>query len=449
MGLISSSIQVGSRALSTIGLVTVLCGCSGTEPQRSESLARVQGAVRLGHRSELPQCNRARTGVVYYIEQSDELVYCSGHKYVPLELTGGDDAVAFVVSLTVADAGTCPAGGVEITVGPDADGNGVIDEVTATASVCSGERGPAGEMGSVGPEGPTGDVGPVGEQGPTGPAGEAGPQGDQGPQGEAALPCTTSVDATGVITLSCPGSEPVSVNDVDGDGVVDTLDPCPFDATEDCVAEPDCDSNPSASGCGMEQGLGVLSGPVNAFDSDILTGETPFLLSNTLDLGVTGFDPMSLSEQARTVYEAGNGGGSSSASEAVAFEVLHRGEGAELLKLEADIAYDVAGKMVDYVVMVGAISLGVSVTRAYSFPDGTIDEVAATELLLNKLADLTQAAANVTPSDAWDKGLLHVIAYDAQSQLVVEAAWAALPLELRGNHIIVVTTIDGDDSEIF
>ncbi len=82
-----------------------------------------------------------------------------------------------IVTTTRAPAGDpCAEGGVRITSGLDADGDGVLDdgEVTTTRYVCDGAPGNDGEHGMPGDRGDQGDQGPPGPQGPPGDSGGAG-----------------------------------------------------------------------------------------------------------------------------------------------------------------------------------------------------------------------------------------------------------------------------------
>ncbi len=70
-----------------------------------------------------------------------------------------------LVAMTAEAAGAnCPAGGTKISVGVDADGNGVLDapEVSSTGHVCQGAPGAAGANGATGANGANGAAGSPG-----------------------------------------------------------------------------------------------------------------------------------------------------------------------------------------------------------------------------------------------------------------------------------------------
>jgi hypothetical protein len=74
-------------------------------------------------------------------------------------------------------------------------------------------------------------------------------------------------------------------------------------------------------------------------------------------------DPVGVSAGAQEILAEGTAGGSSGYSEAFAFEVLHRCEGAELIKSETEIVYDTPGALTDILVRIDGMPVGVSVTR--------------------------------------------------------------------------------------
>ncbi len=132
--------------LGAIGMTTLcwLVGCetqSSSEPQEQGPL----GVVVLQHRSELPRCGVWRRGVVFYVQSSEELMYCDGRDYQPVQLDGVDGA-GWVLATTPAP--DCPAGGVVLVAGPDTDGDGQMDSVTSTDVVCNGVDGEDGEDGT-------------------------------------------------------------------------------------------------------------------------------------------------------------------------------------------------------------------------------------------------------------------------------------------------------------
>jgi len=76
----------------------------------------------------------------------------------------------------------------------------------------AGDRGPAGPDGVAGETGLPGSTGPTGTAGTAGTAGSAGTPGATGPTGSAGANCTVAAFDGGV-TVTCPGSAPVTVYD--------------------------------------------------------------------------------------------------------------------------------------------------------------------------------------------------------------------------------------------
>ena len=198
-------------------------------------------------------------------------------------------------------------------------------------------------------------------------------------------------------------------------------------------------------------GFGALSGDCGVLTEALLTDAAPGLYVNTLDFGTETFDASLLSEGGQKVYEDGNLGGSSLLSEVFAYEVLYRCELATLLKTEGEIVYtDTGGKKTDLLVEIDGLKLGVSVTRAYHYPpDDPYTLALATELLTKKLGDLPLSTANVAPEDAWVKQLLSILAYTPEHAALIEESWLTLDAELRGDAILIVTTTEGDDEELY
>ncbi len=261
----------------------------------------------------------------------------------------------------------------------------------------------------------------------------------------------------------------------DDDGV-------PFDAGPDAGApdfgfldagvEPDLGSDPDlglASDLGVDgalaidggdtgdastgEGFGTIAGPCMRLDSE-LTSTEPFLFETRLDFMSDAFDdpeerPL-LTAGAQEILADGTAGGSSGLSEAFAYEVLARCEGATLIKTETEIDYDTAGSLTDILVMMGSEKIGVSVTRAFVFPTSDPYTVAiATDLLTDKLMGVLESSANVSAADAWTKQILAVVAYETMHAESIATAWASLDASLRADTIVYVIVTDGDDAPLY
>ena len=198
-------------------------------------------------------------------------------------------------------------------------------------------------------------------------------------------------------------------------------------------------------------GFGAISGECGVLEPADLTGPEPMLVRNTIDFGQVEFDYDQLSEGGQEVYDDGNLGGSSLISEIFSYEVLYRCELAGLIKTEGEIIYtDEGGKKTDLLVELDSLPIGVSVTRAYGWPPEdpyTIDD--ALDLLEDKLADIPLSTANVAEEDAWEKQILHVMAYASGHADSIESAWLELGDDLLGDTVLMVTVTEGEDEELY
>jgi len=250
--------------------------------------------------------------------------------------------------------------------------------------------------------------------------------------------------ASGLVLLSCAGQN---------DPIVDQAD----DPRSDTAIGPDNSADTgladtSASDTSVTvplSGWGEITGDCGVLDIE-LTSEQPALFRNTLDLGQIPFDPASLSDGGAALWDAGTLGGSSIHSEIIAYELLYRCELAELLKTEGEILYAVQGKKTDMLTEIDGLPIGVSVTRAVSWPhDAEYLPQQAIDLLASKLDDIEASTANVHPNDAWAKQILHVVAFATDHADVVEAAWGSLDPQITDDTLVVVTVTDGEDGFVY
>ena len=121
-------------------------------------------------------------------------------------------------------------------------------------------------------------------------------------------------------------------------------------------------------------------------------------------------------------------------------------EGATVSKLETEITYEAEGKIADYIVDIGGVKTGVSVTRAYKGP--VIDVYTledATSLLEKKLSGIAEARENVSAQDAWDKSLIHVWTLHPEWAETVSQAWTALESDVKASTVVLITTEEGSE----
>lgn len=199
-----------------------------------------------------------------------------------------------------------------------------------------------------------------------------------------------------------------------------------------------------------ESGFPEISGDCLVLDVE-LTDEVSSVFSNSINFGETGFDEAYLSEGGTTLFETDNAGGSSLFSEIFAFELLHRCEDARLLKTETEITYtDSQGKITDMLLEIDSVKIGVSVTRAFVYPPDTpYTNELAEELLEKKLAGVLDSSANVGDEDAWEKQILHILAYSPDHQARVLESYQELDPSLTADTIVMVTSTEGEDAFLY
>ncbi|MBM4354894.1 MAG: hypothetical protein FJ109_14075 [Deltaproteobacteria bacterium] len=198
----------------------------------------------------------------------------------------------------------------------------------------------------------------------------------------------------------------------------------------------------------------TVSGECGEIDLTELYSPSPFLFVNHLDFADDPYDEADfglLCPGGQEVILDGNAGGSSILSEAFSFEVLYWCEGAQLLKTEMEIDYkDEAGKITDLLVLIDGLKVGVSVSRAVSWPkDAPYLATQAGDLLKKKLSGIQASTANVKPEDAWTKQILHVLAWSEGHATVLEEVWEGLDPSVKGDTILLVTITDGDDAFLY
>ncbi len=204
------------------------------------------------------------------------------------------------------------------------------------------------------------------------------------------------------------------------------------------------------AGGSMFQGYGALTMCPIIATPEVLSPD-PAIVADTLDFtGYPVFDVSLLSPGGQVMYAAGNLNGSSLKSEVLAYEVLYRCDGAEFLKGEGEIVYDIDGKKTDLLVNIDGHKVGVSVVRAESFPKGSPYPVAqAYDVLFGKLDDIHYSTMNVSAQDAWDKQILAIMAQTPEHALAIEEAYTMMDAATKADTIVVITVTEGDDDFIY
>jgi cysteine-rich repeat protein len=125
--------------------VTLSFGCA----QDTSGEAKYSGAVVKETFAELPNCAQGKYALVYYVQETGQFYYCDGWEYIHLTGLVGEAGIGWVVETAPAMVG-CLAGGATITAGPDANRDGIMDEVTSSQTVCNGVDGADGADGQDG-----------------------------------------------------------------------------------------------------------------------------------------------------------------------------------------------------------------------------------------------------------------------------------------------------------
>jgi hypothetical protein len=236
-------------------------------------------------------------------------------------------------------------------------------------------------------------------------------------------------------------------------------DPSPPDATTvDAAAadaaSPDAAPAPDAAAAVPLPGFGAISGMCGVLTPEGLDGAVPLSFQGAIDFADDRYDDPAerprLTTGGARIAAVDNAGGSSRYSEVFAFEWLARCELATLVKTETEIVYDVEGKKADILVAIDGRTIGVSVTRAVSFPRAEPYQLAdAIALIERKLDDLHLATTQVSAADRWTAELLAVLAYSPQHAAVALEAWSGLDAETRAATALVVVVTDGDDLFVY
>lgn len=196
---------------------------------------------------------------------------------------------------------------------------------------------------------------------------------------------------------------------------------------------------------------GAISGACGVLDDELVSASPGlFRLAIDFDHLYTDADMALLSDGAREILAEGNAGGSSVLSEVFAYEVLERCEDAALLKTETYIEYDQAGKLTDFLAEMDSEKIGVSVTRAVSYPfDSSYSMDKAATLLESKLADILVSSANVSDTDRWQKQVLAILAYGPAHADTIELAYAGIAPGTKADTLIYLIVTDGSDDFIY
>lgn len=168
----------------------------------------------------------------------------------------------------------------------------------------------------------------------------------------------------------------------------------------------------------------------------------------TIDLFIypKPFRDLRLIDEARYSLDIPNAGGSSDVSEALSMQYMHDKFGASDFIPEMDVPYWIDAKKCDYLMKIKGEYIGVSVTRAISYPfelDYTMEK--ARDLISRKLYGLIVARSCTSDGYEFAESILHVWCYNAKVASLIEAAHDAIVAEDKGqetyDQVHVICTI--------
>lgn len=157
---------------------------------------------------------------------------------------------------------------------------------------------------------------------------------------------------------------------------------------------------------------------------------------------------MKMNSDARRSLTAVNAGGKSVLSEMLSMQYFSQVLSAEAILLEKEVEYWIDYKMVDYVCTVKGVRVGVSVTRAMSYPDpAKFSLQCARELLDKKLYGLIVSRNAVAAQHTFFKSVLHVWCQSPRIAVLVKRAYEELDitsygLDVKGVVMLILTVCE-------
>lgn len=252
---------------------------------------------------------------------------------------------------------------------------------------------------------------------------------------------------------ACGGNERPSVTmdagaEADLGSEVDLGDAPDLGGTAD-LGEAQLDASVDAS----TSGFGSIAGPCGRVAAELSDADPSYFLTR-FDFMTNGYDDPDertlLTDGAQQILADGTAGGSSGVSEALAFEVLARCEGATFVKSETEVVYDpTTSKKTDILVSIDGMRVGVSVTRAEAFPLDAPYTTTNAAFIERKLTDILESSMNVVEADRWVKQILVVMAYGDMHADSIRTVWEGLNAETRADTILYIVVTDGDDASIY
>lgn len=181
-----------------------------------------------------------------------------------------------------------------------------------------------------------------------------------------------------------------------------------------------------------------------------------FAFENGFEFPAGGIVETELGAGAQRILMEPNAGGSSRYSEAMAFEILERCEGAGLGATENEVVYMdmMPAARTDFVADISGTLIGVGVTRAFVFESMCMRSTSyplmrAEELLSDKLMDVRDSTMEVTDEHRWQKQIVLVFTGTSEHAAALAEAWAAIDPSLRGDTVLYTVVTSGADNQIY
>ena len=181
-----------------------------------------------------------------------------------------------------------------------------------------------------------------------------------------------------------------------------------------------------------------------------LLGDIPYnSYSNSVFLDtLTVKKPFIFCEEASRSLSVENAGGHSEISEALSIHYFVKTFGAKDVLYEKQIEYYIDYKMVDYVATIENRRVGVSVTRAMSYPSpDRFTHEDALALLHKKIYGLIVSRNSVTDRHSFFKSVLHVWCQSHRIAWILREAYSSLDiadygLDVKGSLILILTVCE-------
>lgn len=165
----------------------------------------------------------------------------------------------------------------------------------------------------------------------------------------------------------------------------------------------------------------------------------------------TPYEKFTLGKCALRVLGNINAGGNSIVSEALSAELFTRVFNANNIRTEMEVEYIFYNwKIADYTIRMYDKNVGVSVTRAFTYPNDDLFSIEfADKLLRKKITGLILARGNTDERDGYLTSILHIYCRSERVKNILKRAYNNLPENIKDNIIILCTITEGECDFIY